>query len=69
MSDGSFLRGRIYGPSVLPTALAAVRTLSESNLPVIGAGGVYRQQDIQAMLAAGAVAVQLDTILWRGGID
>lgn len=67
--DGGFLGGRIYGPAVLPTALAVVRTLSDGSLPVIGAGGVYRQQDIQAMLAAGAVAVQLDTVLWRGGID
>lgn len=67
--DGSFIRGRLYGPAVFPTALAAVRTISEGSLPVIGAGGVYRQQDVQAMLAAGAVAVQLDTVLWRGGID
>ena len=67
--EGGFLRGRLYGPAVLPAALAIVCALSQGSLPVIGAGGIYRQKDIDAMLAAGAVAVQLDAVLWRGGID
>ena len=69
LPDGGFLRGRIYGPAVLPVALAVVRALSQGSLPVIGAGGIYRPQDFDAMLAAGAIAVQLDSVLWRGGID
>jgi dihydroorotate dehydrogenase (NAD+) catalytic subunit len=69
LPEGGILRGRLYGPAVLPMALATVSALSRGGLPVIGAGGVYRKQDINAMLAAGAVAVQLDSVLWRGGID
>lgn len=69
LPDGGFFSGRIYGPAVLPTSLAVVRALSQGGLPIIGAGGVYRQQDINAMLAAGAIAVQLDSVLWRGGIE
>jgi dihydroorotate dehydrogenase len=36
-------------------------------VPVIGAGGVYSQAQVESMLAAGALAVQVDAILWRGG--
>lgn len=69
LPEGGFFRGRLYGPAILPVALAAVSALSQGSLPVIGAGGIYRQQDINAMLSAGATAVQLDAVLWRGGID
>ena len=63
---GDLSQGRLYGPALLPLALAAVRSLVKAGLPVIGAGGVYRPLDVQAMLSAGAIAVQLDTVLWRG---
>lgn len=69
LPDGGLLRGRLYGPAVLPAALAAVSALSQGSLPVIGAGGIFCQRDIDAMLTAGSTAVQLDTVLWRGGID
>ena len=61
-----FLHGRMYGPAVFPMALATVEKLVRFGVPVIGAGGVYSQRDIEAMLAAGAVGVQLDAVLWRG---
>ena len=64
--DGSLLRGRLYGPAVFPLALAAVQTLQQAGLPVIGAGGVYTREQIQVMLQAGALAVQVDAALWRG---
>jgi dihydroorotate dehydrogenase len=57
-------RGRLFGPAIFPQALAAVSTLARISVPVIGAGGVYRQQDAAAMLAAGALAVQLDAVMW-----
>ncbi len=63
--DGRLLRGRLYGPALFPLALAAVQALAKSGLPVIGACGVYQPADIEAMLAAGALAVQLDSALWR----
>jgi dihydroorotate dehydrogenase (NAD+) catalytic subunit len=63
---GNLAHGRLYGPALFPQALAAVRQIALSGLPVIGAGGVYSQAQAQAMLLAGALAVQLDSLLWRG---
>lgn len=59
------ISGRMYGPGVLPLALRAVENLALREIPVIGAGGVYQPQDVADMLAAGAFAVQVDTLLWR----
>lgn len=66
LPGGGFVHGRLYGPALFPQGLAVVRTLAQSGIPVIGSGGVYSQAHVQAMLAAGALAVQLDTALWRG---
>jgi dihydroorotate dehydrogenase len=33
--------------------------------PLVGAGGVESSADVRAFLSAGALAVQIDTILWR----
>jgi dihydroorotate dehydrogenase (NAD+) catalytic subunit len=62
---GDPVQGRLYGPAVLPLALRAVQELTQLGIPTIGAGGVYTQMHKDAMLAAGALAVQLDSILWR----
>jgi len=64
--DGELLRGRLYGPAIFPQALLVVQALARSGIPVIGGGGVYRHADAEAMLSAGALAVQLDSVLWRG---
>jgi dihydroorotate dehydrogenase (NAD+) catalytic subunit len=64
--DG-LVHGRLYGPAVFPLALAVVQVIVRTGIPVIGSGGVYRLDAVDAMLAAGAIAVQLDTVLWRGG--
>ena len=66
---GGLVSGRLYGPALLPVALAAVQAVARSGLPVIGSGGVYAQTNAVAMQAAGAAAVQLDAVLWRGGWD
>jgi dihydroorotate dehydrogenase (NAD+) catalytic subunit len=58
--------GRLYGPALYPHALAALDAVQRAGKPVIAAGGIYTQEQAQAMLAAGAVAVQLDAVLWRG---
>lgn len=60
------ISGRMYGPAVFPLALRVVEKLAGLEIPVIGAGGVYQAQDVDAMLEAGAGAVQVDTVLWRG---
>jgi dihydroorotate dehydrogenase (NAD+) catalytic subunit len=59
------LEGRLYGPAVLPVALRRVRELADLGISVIGSGGVYTETHFQAMLSAGASAVQVDTALWR----
>jgi dihydroorotate dehydrogenase (NAD+) catalytic subunit len=56
--------GRLYGPGLLPQALQVVRAVARAGLPVFGSGGVFSRADAEAMLAAGAAAVQLDTLLW-----
>ncbi len=66
-ADGEFFYGRMYGPAIFPGALATVRALAQREVPVIGAGGVYQQEQAKAILEAGAMAVQLDAVLWRGG--
>jgi dihydroorotate dehydrogenase (NAD+) catalytic subunit len=63
------LEGRLYGPSLLPLALEAVQQIDRQGLPVIGAGGVYSMPEAQAMLEAGALAVQFDAVLWSGGME
>jgi dihydroorotate dehydrogenase (NAD+) catalytic subunit len=64
--DAKLVFGREYGPGVFPSALYSVSTLAERGIPVIGGGGIYLPEQVEIMLAAGAVAVQLDTVLWRG---
>jgi dihydroorotate dehydrogenase len=66
---GRLTRGRLYGPGLFPQALEVVRGISELGLPVIGAGGVYAMRQVEAMLSAGAIAVQVDAVFWRLGWD
>jgi dihydroorotate dehydrogenase (NAD+) catalytic subunit len=58
--------GRLYGPALFPQALEIVHNAARLGLPVIGAGGVYSKENASAMLAAGAISVQVDSVLWRG---
>lgn len=63
---GRPVSGRLYGPALFPLVLAAVQQARRWGLPVIAGAGIYRRQDAQALLDAGARAIQLDTLLWRG---
>jgi dihydroorotate dehydrogenase len=63
--EGEIIRGRLYGPAILPMALRVVSELKEQGIPTIGAGGIYTQRQLKSMLAVGAMAVQLDGVLWR----
>jgi dihydroorotate dehydrogenase (NAD+) catalytic subunit len=67
--SGKPVRGRLYGPALFPQALEAVRQLVHLGVPVFASGGVYQRWQAEAMLQAGATAVQLDTVLWRGGFE
>jgi dihydroorotate dehydrogenase len=35
----------------------------------IGGGGIYEMEQVEQVLAAGALAVQVDVAFWRGGVD
>lgn len=64
---GELIHGRLYGPSLFPQSLEIVRRLAGAGIPVIGAGGVYTREQAEVMKEAGAMAVQVDAVLWRGG--
>lgn len=63
---GGFIRGRIMGPGIFPLALQTLNCLRVYEIPLIAGCGVYAQKSLESLLAAGAAAVQLDTVLWRG---
>lgn len=63
--DGNLVSGRIYGRAVFPLALQWVEKCSGLGMPIIGAGGVYQASEAEAMLKAGAAAVQVDALLWH----
>ena len=65
-AQGETVFGRLYGPGVFPQDLEAVCSLVKANIPVVGGGGIYQPEQIELILNAGAMAVQLDTVLWRG---
>lgn len=59
-------KGRWYGPGLVSLALRAVRKVREAipDLPLIACGGIHSAEEAHAFLALGAVAVQLDSVLW-----
>jgi dihydroorotate dehydrogenase (NAD+) catalytic subunit len=57
--------GRLYGPAVFPQMLKTVCRMAQFDLPVIAGGGIFSEADGEALLEAGAAAVQLDAVLWR----
>ena len=63
-SDSPLITGRLYGPSVFPRTLETVYSAAKLGLPIIGAGGVWAKENGEAMLSAGALAVQVDAALW-----
>ena len=63
------LHGQLYGPALFPQTLQAVSTLAGMGIPVVGGGGVYDLQQVNALISAGASAVQLDMVLWCGEWD
>lgn len=65
-SDGEIVGGHLVGPGLFPQVMAALRTARRSRLPLIASAGVYSQAQGDALLKAGAWAVALDGVLWRG---
>jgi dihydroorotate dehydrogenase (NAD+) catalytic subunit len=65
--EGELITGRLFGPALFPKALDVIHSAARLGFPVIGAGGIFSHADADAMLAAGAFAVQLDFALWLPG--
>jgi len=63
-AKGELITGRLYGPSLFPRSLETVYSAAKLGLPVIGAGGVWTKENADAMLSAGALAMQVDAALW-----
>jgi dihydroorotate dehydrogenase (NAD+) catalytic subunit len=66
-ASSALVTGRLYGPSLFPQTLETVYSAAKLNLPLIGAGGVWTKENADAMLSAGALAVQVDAVLWSPG--
>ena len=64
MNDNQLVTGRLYGRSLFPRSLDIVHSAARLEIPIIGAGGVWTEQDTADMLSAGAMAVQTDASLW-----
>ena len=64
--DGAneLVTGRLFGPSLLPQTLELVRNCAKLGLPVIGGGGIWKDEDIGSVLGAGAIAAQVDAWHW-----
>ena len=63
--NGEIVKGQLYSPalhSLVLDAVQAVRQLVE--LPLVAAGGIHTLADAQAFLQAGAMAFQIDSLLF-----
>ncbi len=67
--DGSLREGKLYGPGNFPKALSIIKQMAKAGVPIIGGAGVFEAHQAIAMLDAGAIAVQLDTVLWKADWD
>ncbi len=63
MTD-QLITGRLYSPSLFPQSLETVYSAAKIGLPIIGAGGVWSNENADAMISVGALAVQVDAVLW-----
>jgi dihydroorotate dehydrogenase (NAD+) catalytic subunit len=62
---GELVTGRLHGPSLFPQSLETIYSAAKLGLPIIGAGGVWSKENADAMLSVGALAVQVDAMLWN----
>lgn len=64
-ADGAIITGHLYGPALHSLALRQLYQIkSWVDVPLIAAGGIHTLAEAQAFLAAGASAVQLDSLLF-----
>ncbi len=64
--SGQPVAGRLFSRAFFPLTLHAVNAITRAaGLPVIASGGIFNAAAARALLAAGAVAVQVDALVWR----
>ena len=63
--NSSLITGRLLGPSLFPQTLDTVSNAAKLGIPIIGAGGVWSKENADTMLSVGALAVQVDAVLWN----
>ncbi|GAB4449384.1 MAG: dihydroorotate dehydrogenase [Anaerolineae bacterium] len=63
-SEGQLVVGSFFGRAAHPLALAQVQVIARGfDVPLVAAGGIHTTAQARALLAAGAAAVQLDSLL------
>ena len=64
--SGALIDGPTAGPAAFPFTLHALRAVAglSLGLPLIAAGGICRAEDAERCFDAGAVAVQIRSLLW-----
>jgi dihydroorotate dehydrogenase len=63
-NNGSWVNGRLFGPSLLPQLMLTLERCRKIELPLIAGCGIYSVQDGEILLRAGAAALQVDAALW-----
>ena len=63
--SGRLVYGSVHGPALAPALTARVAQLAQwVDAPLVACGGVHSVDDALAHLAAGALAVGIDTAVW-----
>ncbi len=67
-ADGAihWVRGSLFGPAIFPQMLRSLLDVAALHLPcaLIACGGIHTRLDVRQALAAGAHAVQIDSLAW-----
>jgi len=66
LPGSELIEGRLFGPALFAQSLEIVHSAARLGFPLIAAGGVYSKENAGTLIAAGALAVQTDSALWRG---
>ena len=69
LKNGQQVTGRVGGAGLYPQALLILRDAVQAKISIIGAGAVVSKEYADAMLSMGAMAVQIDTGLWKGDFN
>lgn len=65
MQNMKTISGRLFGPALYPSMLAALCRLRGAGLPVVAGCGIYSIEQGEDALANGAAAVQVDGWCWQ----